>query len=53
MIARQQQMIAIVDHHVERAVEIGAAAATAEWGGFVECDGTAGVGQGKRRGQAS
>ena len=39
MIARQHQMIAVVDRHADGAVEIGPAAAARIGGGFVHDDG--------------
>ena len=41
MIARQQQMIAVVDHHVERGIVIGAAAAAGLMGRLMHDDAVA------------
>ena len=38
MIARQQQVIAVVDHHVERGIVVGPAAAAGLTGGLVHDD---------------
>ena len=48
-VARQQQVVAVVDRQVEFAVVIGTAAAAGDGGGFVDRDGQATRGERKRR----
>ena len=51
MIAREQQVIAVVDHHVEHRVMIGPAAATGAAGGFVHHDPCPAIGKPHRGGE--
>lgn len=51
-IAREDQVIAVVDHHAERSVVIGPAAAAGERGCLVQHDASAASGKPHRRGKA-
>ena len=51
MIARQQQVIAVVDHHVERRIVIGAAAPAGLAGRLVDDDRLPGFAQPNGRGE--
>ena len=52
VIARQQEVIAVVDRHAERGIVIGAAAAAGERRGLVHDDAVAARGQLQRGGQS-